>query len=110
MRLFLYGTLLDPACLARHIGPGGGGVGVVLPDWRRVTLAGGRWPTLVRGRSPVAGGLPGLMIDVPAAGFARLNAYEGPRYALRRVVVRRGSRHSCAWAWIAPGGTRRTWP
>jgi hypothetical protein len=39
----------------------------------------------------------------------RLVAYEGPAYRLARVVVQTADGNTAAHAWIAPGGTRRSW-
>jgi hypothetical protein len=106
VRLFLYGTLLDPTTLATR----GGGPGLpmrrpaaVPRGWRRVTLAGTRWPTPRR----CAGcSVAGNIVDVNAAALRRLAAYEGPAYQLRRVVVEPKTR---AWTWIAAGGTHHHW-
>jgi hypothetical protein len=99
--LFLYGTLLDPARLARI-----GGVPGLRPlhrarlrGWRRVAMRGGPFPTLVRAfRVHVEGAIA----RIPAAAFARLAAYEGPRYRPMRVVACRAGRPAPARCWIAP--------
>lgn len=106
VRLFLYGTLLDPATLAAFAGRALPGVPAVLPGWRRVALPGGRWPTLRRGRGSVSG----AVVSVGGAALARLAAYEGPAYRLTPVVVRTARGTMPARAWIAPGGTGRAWP
>jgi hypothetical protein len=51
----------------------------------------------------------GVVVDVRADVLRRLAAYEGPRYRLTRVVVRTATGKTAAYAWIAPGGTRRPW-
>jgi gamma-glutamylcyclotransferase (GGCT)/AIG2-like uncharacterized protein YtfP len=99
MRLFLYGTLLDD----HRLGPS---VPATLMGWRRVALRGTRYPTLRRDRR---GAVVGAVVDVPAPMLRRLVAYEGPAYRLARVVVRTASGKTAAYAWIAPGGTRRPW-
>ena len=109
MRLFLYGTLMDPAMLARRSGDASlpaRCVPAFLPGWRRVGLRGGRWPTLRQGGA----GVTGLVVDVPAAALRRLAAYEGPAYRLTRVVVSGPAGRTPAWTWIASGGTHRPWP
>jgi gamma-glutamylcyclotransferase (GGCT)/AIG2-like uncharacterized protein YtfP len=108
-RLFLYGTLLDPATLAscgghaalplRH-------APATLHGWRRVAARGGRYPTLRRDR---AGVVHGAVLAASARVFARLAAYEGPVYRLVRVVVWTGKAKTAAHAWVAPGATRRPW-
>ena len=77
-----------------------------LTGWRRVALRGTRYPTLRRHRG---GRICGVIADVPARALARLAAYEGPRYRLKRVVVHTAKRKTAALAWIAPAGTRRKW-
>jgi hypothetical protein len=106
MRLFLYGTLLDPALREALAGCALPARPAVLRGWRRVALPGGRYPTLRRARAEVAG----AVVEVGAAALARLSAYEGPLYRLTPVVVRSGRGNTAAKAWIAPGGTRRPWP
>jgi gamma-glutamylcyclotransferase (GGCT)/AIG2-like uncharacterized protein YtfP len=105
MRLFLYGSLLAPAVLARRAGrPGGFALNAAwLDGWRRVAIRGGRWPTLRRARAVVRG----AVAEVDAAALRRLGAYEGPRYRLRRVTARGARDILPAFAWIAPEATRR---
>jgi hypothetical protein len=106
MRLFLYGTLLDPKTLAwrsgdpalprrcRH---------AVLRGWRRVTLARARWPTLRRCATATTAG---KIVVAGAAALRRLAAYEGPEYRLQRLLI---EPRTPVWAWIAPGGTQQPW-
>jgi gamma-glutamylcyclotransferase (GGCT)/AIG2-like uncharacterized protein YtfP len=109
MRLFLYGTLMDPTTLAQRSGDPG------LPrtrqrawitGWQRVALPGVPWPTLRRGHG---GMVSGVTVTVGASALRRLSAYEGPAYRLRRVVVATLTGKTAAWTWIAPGGTTRRW-
>jgi gamma-glutamylcyclotransferase (GGCT)/AIG2-like uncharacterized protein YtfP len=99
MRLFVYGTLLGDRRF-------GGGTPATLKGWRRVVLRGTRYPTLRRDRR---GSVSGAVADVPSHVLARLVAFEGPRYRLTRLVVHTASGKTGAYAWIAPGGTRRPW-
>ena len=108
-RVFLYGTLLDRTTLAARSGDlalAARTAHAALAGWRRVALRGTRYPTLRRHR---ATRVCGVIVDVPARALARLAAYEGPRYRLRRVVVQTTKRKSPAFAWIASAGTRRNW-
>jgi gamma-glutamylcyclotransferase (GGCT)/AIG2-like uncharacterized protein YtfP len=105
MRLFLYGTLLEPARLARCVGRRVALAPALLCGWRRVAMKGGRYPTLVRARAAVGG----AVARVDAAGLRRLVAYEGPLYELRRLAVRTGRGNSVAGVWIARAATRRPW-
>jgi gamma-glutamylcyclotransferase (GGCT)/AIG2-like uncharacterized protein YtfP len=109
MRVFLYGTLLDPATLAACSGdprlPARSRV-ATLHGWRRVELAGTSYATLRPGRGAHT---PGVVVDVGPAALRRLSAYEGPAYRLTRVVVATEQGETGAHAWIAPGGTQRPW-
>jgi len=106
VRLFLYGTLLDPRSLAMRSGDPAMPQrcrSAVLRGWRRVTLAGTPWPTLRRcGNATVTG----KIVVADAAALRRLAAYEGAEYRLRRLVI---EPRTPAWAWIAPGRTSRPW-
>jgi len=107
MRLFLYGTLLDPVTLAARSGDPGLPArcqNAKLRGWRRVAQTGTPWPTL---RRQADGVVVGKLVIAGAAARRRLAAYEGPTYRLRRVVVEPRIQ---AWTWIAPGGTHRPWP
>ncbi|MGE0417844.1 MAG: gamma-glutamylcyclotransferase family protein [Acetobacteraceae bacterium] len=106
MRLFFYGTLLDPAVLSRRGGfvPRRPGIPATLRGWQRVTLKGTRYPTLRPGKC-----VTGVLHDIGSAVLGRLTAYEGPRYHLMRVVVATPSGKSAAWTWIASAATRRPW-
>lgn len=106
MRLFLYGTLLDPATLATR----GGEPALpkrcrhaVLRGWRRVSLARTPWPTL---RRCPGGVVVGKVVIAGGNVLRRLTAYEGPAYRLRLVVV---EPRIPAWTWIAAGATHQPW-
>jgi len=109
MRLFLYGTLLDPATLVARSGDPAlprRCIPATLRGWRRVPLPHAPWPTLRRER---VGVLTGAVVDVTAAAAKRLAAYEGDTYRLSPVVVTTANGKTAARIWIAPGGTRRPW-
>ncbi|WP_345892985.1 gamma-glutamylcyclotransferase family protein [Roseomonas acroporae] len=97
--VFLYGTLLDPAVLARRSGDPSlarRARPAVLHGWRRVILRGTPYPTLL----PAPGAeVTGLLIRPGAAAMARLRDYEGPSYRLVpvRVATARGPRNALAW-------------
>jgi gamma-glutamylcyclotransferase (GGCT)/AIG2-like uncharacterized protein YtfP len=101
LAIFVYGSLLDPAVLARQSGRRGlhrGAMNAVLKGWRRAMLRAAPYPTLLRDRH---GQVAGLLLRLGGAALRRLVAYEGAAYALRPVRVRtmRGVRN--CWAWIA---------
>ncbi|MBW4093412.1 MAG: hypothetical protein HIU82_20275 [Proteobacteria bacterium] len=109
MRWFPYGSLRDPAVLARCAGMPGladHAAPASLPGWRRVARARSPWPSLRRDRG---GRVGGVVLAVPAVARGRLRAYEGPDDRLCQVVVvtRRGRR--AALAWIAADAARRPW-
>jgi gamma-glutamylcyclotransferase (GGCT)/AIG2-like uncharacterized protein YtfP len=106
MRLFLYGTLLDPDLLAAFTGRAVLLTPATLRGWRRVALPDTRYPTLRR----APGAVEGVLATVDRPTLARRAAYEGPSYRLTSVVVHTAHGGKPAWAWIAPGGTRRDWP
>ncbi len=107
-RLFVYGTLLDPALVSRLTGQPAVLQPAVLDGYRRVRLRGTPYPTLRRGRATITGAL--LLAD--AAAFRRLAAYEGRRYRLLRVTPRLAATGEAvaAHAWIAADATRIPWP
>ncbi|HTW71867.1 MAG TPA: gamma-glutamylcyclotransferase family protein [Acetobacteraceae bacterium] len=109
MRVFLYGTLLNPATLAQRSGDPSlphRCMVATLQGWQRVALPNGRWPTLRRHRN---GEVTGALVDLDAAAARRLAAYEGDAYRLVPVVVATATGNTAAKAWIAPGGTHRPW-
>jgi Gamma-glutamyl cyclotransferase, AIG2-like len=109
MRWFLYGSLRDPGLLARRAGAPGLAARMApaqLPGWRRVARAAGPWPTLLRDR---AGRVGGVLLAVPSAARARLAAWEGPAYRLRRVIVATARGRRAALAWIAADAARHPW-
>jgi Gamma-glutamyl cyclotransferase, AIG2-like len=110
LRLFLYGTLLDPDVLEARAGLAGLGARLRparLDGWRRAALRGTVFPTLERAAGAV---VDGAVIDLPATGLARIAAYEGPAYWLVRVAVRTARVRMVAHAWIAPAAVRRPKP
>ena len=111
MRVFAYGTLRDPAVFRRVAGsdaPLARALPAILPGFRRVTLRGTPYPTLLR---EAGAETDGLMLTVGPAMLRRLHAYEGPAYRFRRVHVTVGSVRVPAHAWIAPDADAETpWP
>jgi gamma-glutamylcyclotransferase (GGCT)/AIG2-like uncharacterized protein YtfP len=109
--LFVYGTLLDPAVLARMARRRGlhrRAIPARLLRHRRVVLRGSHFPTLVRGRGEVAG----MLLTLDHAARRNLALYEGPLYRLQpvRVWCRHGTRD--AFAWVAPAwraDAQRAW-
>ena len=67
------------------------------------------WRALSDAAPGCRGLVTGAVIDVPARVLARLAAYEGPAYRLKRVVVATPNGKTAAHTWIAPAATRRPW-
>jgi hypothetical protein len=99
--VFIYGTLLAPRVFARFAGsaPLRRALPARLAGWRRVTLRGTPYPTLLRTPGEVAGL---LLPRLAPAAFARLAAYEGASYALAPVLVATPRGRRRARAWVAP--------
>lgn len=102
MRVFLYGTLTDPA-VALHVAGEDGFLRAARPallaGYRRAVLRGTRYPTLVR---DPASTVHGLLAEVTPVVLRRLSAYEGPLYRFVRVCVLCAGATLAARAWIAP--------
>ncbi len=85
MKLFLYGTLADPAALGRCAGKPVRATPLParLHGYRRVLLRGARYPTLRRAPGAC---VPGVILRVTADMLVRLQNYESVRY--RQISVR----------------------
>jgi gamma-glutamylcyclotransferase (GGCT)/AIG2-like uncharacterized protein YtfP len=90
MRIFLYGTLADPAglgfCAGRPVRAAP--LPALLSGYRRVLLRGARYPTL---RRAPRDSVPGVVVRVNADMLVRLQNYESVRY--RRIPVRVRTAH-----------------
>lgn len=109
MRLFLYGTLLDPRTLAERAGDPALAARLqpaALRGWQRMLSSDPRFPTLLRDR---AGKVDGAVVTASAAAIRRLQAYEGHGYQLVRVMAETPTGAVAAYAWIADNATRRLW-
>ena len=86
MDYFFYGTLTDPALLARLVGPCAARAEPArLDGFRRVRLRGQPYPTVVPAEDC---GVDGLVVGrIDAAGAHRLAEYEGPSYSIRLLGV-----------------------
>ena len=102
MRVFLYGTLMDPTVARRVAGEDGfvrDARPALLAGYRRATLRGTPYPTLAR---DAAGTVHGLLAEVTPAVLSRLHDYEGRQYRFVAVRVLCGGVTRAARAWIAP--------
>jgi len=102
VRLFLYGTLLDPIVLARMSGERALARRLRparLAGYARVRLRGTPYPTLV---ARAGAATEGAVLRIGAAAFRRLSDYEGPQYRLVPVRVATARGPVSARAWLAP--------
>jgi gamma-glutamylcyclotransferase (GGCT)/AIG2-like uncharacterized protein YtfP len=120
MRLFVYGTLLDPDLCALAAGRPLAARPAVLRGWRRRRVRGRTYPVILPdARSTVAGA---VIDEVDDTALARLIAYEGAGYRLCPVRPRLGNRRgedvealvfvpvvrpTVAGAWTEPDWRRR---
>ncbi len=84
-RLFVYGTLLEPAVLRAVLGRLPPRRPAALPGFRRCRLRGTPWPGLVAAAGTVTEGL--LLEHLRPGDWRRLDRYEGPDYVRRTLVV-----------------------
>jgi len=100
MRLFVYGSLMDPALVARLTGRPANPQPATLDGFRRARLRGTPYTTLLR----APGRVHGVLLVVGGRAFRRLSEYESPLYRLTRVRPRPLGSRACvpAHAWIAP--------
>jgi gamma-glutamylcyclotransferase (GGCT)/AIG2-like uncharacterized protein YtfP len=113
MRLFLYGTLADPAALGRCAGkPLRAGptlasmVPATLPGFTRVRLRGARYPTL---RRAAGHQVQGVIVRVSADMLVRLQAYESCRYRQVTLRLRTAGGQVRARCFLGDAATRVPW-
>lgn len=108
MKIFLYGTLMDPAgfgyCAGRPLRTAP--VPAVLPHYRRVHLRGARYPTLRRARGHA---VHGVIMRVNADMLVRLQAYESLRYRQIHVRLRTPGGPVRARCFMGDAPTRIAW-
>ncbi len=107
-KLFLYGTLADPAALARCAGRPVNTVPVpaALPGFRRVLLRHTPWPTLRRARGEA---VDGVVMRVTKTMFRRLQNYESSRYRTCFVRLTTGAGPVRALAFFGDAPTKVRW-
>jgi len=86
MRLFVYGTLLDPDLRADVVGRPVAGVPAILRGWRRHAARGRPYPMIL---PDADGAVTGLILDLDPAAAARIHGYEGGEYLRRAVTAER---------------------
>jgi gamma-glutamylcyclotransferase (GGCT)/AIG2-like uncharacterized protein YtfP len=108
MRIFLYGTLADPAGMGKCAGKpvNSQPIPAILPDYKRVILRGARYPTLRRAPGEA---VPGVIMRVNADMLVRLQAYESVRYRQIHVRLRTKRGHQRARCFIGDAATRIPW-
>lgn len=91
MRFFFYGTLLNPALLARVLGRRVAPRALVparLYGWRRAAAQGVSYPIVLRRRGQSVSGI--VLEGASRADRRRLFAYEGEDYCLSRAAAAMG--------------------
>jgi gamma-glutamylcyclotransferase (GGCT)/AIG2-like uncharacterized protein YtfP len=108
MKLFLYGTLADPAALGRCAGRPVRATPLParLAGYRRVLLRGARYPTL---RRAPGGHVPGVIMRVNSDMFLRLQNYESARYRPIRVRLETPHGPARALCFYGDAPTRVAW-
>jgi len=118
-RLFGYGTLTLPGVLEAVAGVCARGEPALLHGYALVRLAGSSYPGIVPRRHGVVRGV--LLHGLDERQLRRIDAYEGPAYERRRVVVRLGGLSTDAWVYVlretgrgvcrigTPAEQRRAW-
>jgi len=108
MNLFLYGTLADPAALARCAGKPVRATPLParLPGFTRVLLRGARYPTLRRAPGKQ---VPGIIMRVNADMLVRLQNYESARYHRIRVRLHTPNGPQRALCFYGDAPTRIAW-
>ena len=102
---FVYGTLMDSEVRTRVLGHpvrGGRLRAAVVEGWRRVTVDGAWYPTLVRAPGGRVEGL--LMSGVTAAEEAHLVRFEGSEYEIAPVTVHVTGRNRVARMFVTRPG------
>ncbi len=108
MRLFVYGTLADPAALGHCAGrPLHGAMQpAFLHGFKRVLLRGARYPTLRRAPDSV---VPGVIVRVTADMLVRLQNYELDRYRQLHVRLATASGPARARCFCGDAATSVEW-
>lgn len=108
MKIFLYGTLTDPAGFGRCAGRPlrAAPEPAVLPDYRRVHLRGARYPTLRRARGHQ---VHGVIMRVNADMLVRLQAYESERYQRVRLMLHTPRGRERVLCFMGDAATLRDW-
>jgi gamma-glutamylcyclotransferase (GGCT)/AIG2-like uncharacterized protein YtfP len=108
MKIFLYGTLADPAGMGKCAGKPvrATPLPAILPGYQRVVLRGARYPTLRRAPREA---VPGVIMRVNADMLVRLQAYESVRYRQIHVRLRTPHGHQRARCFMGDAATRIPW-
>jgi gamma-glutamylcyclotransferase (GGCT)/AIG2-like uncharacterized protein YtfP len=108
MKIFLYGTLTDPAgfgfCAGRPLRAAA--VPATLPNYRRVLLRGARYPTLRRARGH---SVQGVIMRVNADMLVRLQAYESTRYQRIKLRLQTARGPERAICFMGDAATTKAW-
>ncbi len=102
--VFAYGTLMLPEIMRALLGRVPQGEAVQLTGYARHPILGEPYPGVIAAQDSVVYGI--LWRDIAATEIALLDAWEGPYYERRRIVVQPRSSASGpaieAFAWVVP--------
>lgn len=108
MKIFLYGTLTDPAgfgfCAGRPLRAAA--VPAILHNYRRVLLRGARYPTL---RRAPGHSVQGVIMRINADMLVRLQAYKSERYRRIKFLVHTPRGTERAICFMGDAATNQPW-
>ena len=104
-RLFVYGTLRDPAICGGLLGRVPGSSPAILHGYVRHDIRGEAYPAIIpQAGSSVSGR---LYEDLSTGELALLDAYEGDEYVRSLVEVNTGQGTAMVWAYIWQSGLEK---
>jgi gamma-glutamylcyclotransferase (GGCT)/AIG2-like uncharacterized protein YtfP len=107
-RLFVYGTLADPAVCTGLLGRAPRPAPAKLHGFVRYEVRGEAYPAIV---AEPGGLVPGsVYADLTLEELAVLDGYEGDEYARIEVSVETDAGRARAWVYVWIGGTERLGP
>jgi gamma-glutamylcyclotransferase (GGCT)/AIG2-like uncharacterized protein YtfP len=107
-RLFVYGTLLDPAVCGRLLGRAPEACDAILAGYSQRAVRGKSYPAVIPDDACRVAGL--LLCGLSEGDLAALDVYEGDEYARIEVSVETDAGLARAWVYVWIGGEERLGP